>query len=353
MKKTTNNGDGVTIVDVANLAGVSIATVSRVINGYSRILPRTRKRVQRAIEQLSYHPNVHARRLVTQSVDTICYLLCNRSFLNRFHAGILTGVERAASSLQHEVLYTTFSYSAETPAAELDLPPILQRAGAVGGVILAGTNYPNLLQAVRERRIPFIVFANNLVQKGRPKYPLEGVFYDDGSPSYEITQRLIAMGHKRIAFVGDLTQPWWLRRRTAFRQALKEHHLRSIEYSEPLTNAVEYGEEAVARLMAGSRKPTAIFAGNDLIAFGVWRQCRKLGISIPGDVSLIGFDDMAEATLMDPTLTTVHVPVEEVGQECVHMIVEKMRKPDVVLPERLIGTHVVSRESWGPAPGER
>src|SRR5487761_459779 len=112
-KRNSNSqhGDKATLHDVARLSRVSIATVSRVVNGHRQILPRTRRRVLHAIELLGYQPNVHARRLVTQSVETIGFLLSNRDFLNPFHAGVLTGVEHAAADLRHEILYASCTYA--------------------------------------------------------------------------------------------------------------------------------------------------------------------------------------------------------------------------------------------------
>lgn len=350
MKTSRVHLEGATIVDVAARAGVSIATVSRVINGYSRVLPATRRRVQQAIRQLAYRPNVHARRLVTQSVDIIGFLLCNRDFLNRFHAGILTGVETAASQLRHEVVYTTYHYDRATPAEKLELPAILERAGAIGGVIIAGTNYPNLLAAVRARKIPYIVFGNNVVGPGWQARDAEGVFFDDSHSAEAMVEELIRMGHTRIAFAGDTSQPWWARRRAAYRRALHRHHLDPIEFTQPLQTPHEYGLQAAQTLLARAPRPTAIFAGNDAIAWGVLKRCRQEGIRIPQELSLVGFDNLEIALMMDPALTTVHVPVEEIGRECVQMILERIRFPTRKLGQRMIATQIVSRESWGPAP---
>ncbi len=307
-----------------------------------------------AIELLGYQPNVHARRLVTQSVETIGFVLSNRDFLNPFHAGVLTGVEHAAAAMRHEILYASCVYAPETPAAELELPPVLRSRGLVGGVILAGTNYPNLVRAVRERGIPFIVFGNNLVRQ-RQSLPDCCVYYDDASSSRELVERLIAMGHRRIAFAGDQRQPWFARRRAAYLQAMARHHLATMEYTAALDSPhsyVAYGEAALGKLLERHPAPTALFAGNDNIAVGAWRLCHRRGIKIPGDLSLAGFDDLEMAVLIDPPLTTVRVPVDEVGRACVEMMVEKIRRPGEPQANRSIPTHLVERASWGPPPPE-
>ena len=341
-----------TILDVAALAEVSIATVSRVVNGFQRILPRTRKRVEEAIATLAYRPNVHARRLVTQSVDTICFLLSNREFLNPFHAGVLTGIEQVAAHLKLEVLYTTYRYSPDTPADHLDLPPILDRTGAIGGLVLAGTNYPNMMRAVGQRGIPHVLFGNNLVLAGRATHRSDAVYFDDEQGATDVVEYLLRLGHRRIAFAGDITQPWWQRRCAAYRRVMRRHHLPLFEYIRPLEQALPYGADAARYFLKRATPPTAVFAGNDLIAAGIWRECRSRQISVPGDLSLVGFDDLQVATLMDPALTTVQAPVEAVGQECMRMIVEKMRQPQVLLPQRMLATRMIIRESCAP-PGTR
>jgi len=344
------SGDA-TILDVAALAGVSIATVSRVVNGFPRILPRTRKRVEEAIADLAYRPNVHARRLVTQSVDTICFLLSNREFLNPFHAGVLTGIEQVAARLKLEVLYTTYRYAPDTPSDRLDLPPILGRTGAIGGLVLAGTNYPNLLRAVGQRGIPHVLFGNNLVLGGRAARRTDVVYFDDEQGATDVVEYLLRLGHRRVAFAGDITQPWWQRRCSAYRRVMRRHHLPQLEYIRPLEQARPYGAEAARYFLKRAHPPTAIFAGNDLIAAGIWREFRSRQISVPGDISLVGFDDLQVATLMDPALTTVQAPVEAVGQECMRMIVEKMTHPETLLPQRMLPTKMIVRESCAPPGG--
>jgi DNA-binding LacI/PurR family transcriptional regulator len=200
-------------------------------------------------------------------------------------------------------------------------------------------------------RVPYVVFGNNLVgSRGRRT---DAVYYDDASSSRQLVEKLIAMGHRHIWYLGDLTLPWFRRRAEIYRHAMKAHGLTPNEYAEPYDRddrdyGAKYGTRAVDCILAQERPVTAIIAGNDGIAYGAWRALQRAGLRVPGDLSLVGFDDVQEARLTDPELTTVHVPTEELGQACARMLLEKLQRRGTPQQHVMIGTRLVERGSWGP-----
>ncbi len=340
----------ITIKEVARKAGVGIATVSRVINNSRRVDPGTRKRVLAVIRSLGYRPNASGRRLVKKSAEMVCFVLSNREFMNPFHSGILYGVERYLSQAGQDVVFSNLHYSGSTPPARLALPRILTERGIADGFILAGTNYTNLVTAMDLLEVPYVVFGNNLV--GEARHPrADAVYYDDRSTARGLVERLIALGHRDIWFVGDVRMPWFRRRAESYRVAMQVHGLPLREYILPYTGdyrdyAVAYGVQAMEQILAERQPITAVVAGNDGIAYGAWRALGRGGRRVPQDISLVGFDDVQEAALTDPPLTTVRVPTEELGRACAQLLLEKLKARGAPQAPIIVPTEIVERGSW-------
>lgn len=351
-KETVKIPRHVTIKDVARKARVGIATVSRVLNNSQRVDPLTRKRVQAAIQKLGYRPNATGRRLVKKSTEMVCFMLSNREFMNPFHSGILYGVERFLSQAGHEVVFTNLHYSATTPPEQLALPRIVTDRGIADGFILSGTNHVNLVQAMDRLGVTYVVFGNNLVGVP-PGRRMDAVYYEDRAPSRQIVERLIAMGHRHIWFAADTRMPWFQVRAESYRAAMEAHGLPRLEYTEPYAGdyrdyGVNNGVQAMEHILAGGRPVTALVAGNDGIAYGAWRVLQRAGLRVPDDLSLVGFDDVQEAQLTDPPLTTIRVRTEEIGHACGRMLLEKLKSHGKPQPPVVIGTEIVERGSWSP-----
>ena len=347
--KTKRVGQGksvphrVTIRDVAKAAGVGIATISRVLNSGPYVSRRTRDRVQTAMRRLGFRANAQARRILKRRSEMVCFLLSNRDFLHPFHARILQGVETYASTVKQHVLFAALHYSSQTPPNRIVVPPVLQEAGLIDGLILAGTIYPNLVGRIESMHMPFVAFSNNVVGLDGQR-PFDQVGFDDGHGARDATRFLIENGHRLIAFVGDVSYPWIRRRFDGFRQAMGERRLKPIAFTTRRTGSfVQFGERSAGRILARSPRPTAVVAGNDETAYGVWRSLRRQGARVPEDVSLIGFDDREEAVLMDPPLSTVHVYKEEIGQACMKMLLERLHHPQMAVSHRVLPTELVIR----------
>jgi DNA-binding LacI/PurR family transcriptional regulator len=332
-----------TIREVAQAAAVGIGTISRVLNSSSQVSSETRERVLAAIRRLGFRPNAQARRILKRRAEMVCFLLSNRDFLHPFHARILQGVESYATSLKQHVLFAALHYSPRTPPRRIDLPPVLQEHGLIDGLILAGTIYPNLLRRIESIQMPFVAFSNNVVgMDGEQQFDQVG--FDDFNGTLQSTRYLIGKGHRHIVFAGDITYPWLRRRFEGYRQGMREHKLRPVSIMARNSQSfVDFGEKSVDRILSRRPRPTAAVAGNDEIAYGLWRSLQRHALKVPDDISLVGFDDREEAVLMDPPLSTVRVHKEEIGETCMKMLLERLHHPRMTFSQRILPTEFVIR----------
>ena len=334
-----------TIRDVARAAGVGIGTISRVLNSSSQVSRETRARVLEAIRRLGFRPNAQARRILKRRSEIVCFLLSNRDFLHPFHARILQGVESYASSLKQHVLFAVLHYSPRTPPEKINLPPVLQEHGLIDGVILAGTIYPNLLRRIEAIHMPFVAFSNNVVGMDGG-YLYDQVGFDDFNGTLQATRYLIEQGHRLIDFAGDTSYPWIQRRFDGYRQAMRENKLKPVSVMPRNPDGfVDFGQKSALRVLSRQPRPTAVVAGNDETAYGLWVSLRRQGVKVPDEISLVGFDDREEAVLMDPPLSTVRVHKEEIGETCMKMLLERLHHPQMAFSQRILPTEFVVRET--------
>jgi len=332
-----------TIRDVARAARVGIGTISRVLNSSSQVSRETRARVLEAIRRLKFRPNAQARRILKRRAEMVCFLLSNRDFLHPFHARILQGVESYARRVKQHVIFAALHYSPKTPADRIDLPPVLQERGLIDGVILAGTIYPNLLRRIESIHVPFVAFSNNVVGMD-DQQQFDQVGFDDFNATLQSTRHLISKGHREIVFAGDISYPWLQRRFEGYRQGMRENKLKSVLIS--VRNALsfgDFGQRSAERILAKGSRPTAVVAGNDEIAYGLWRSMGHHGVKVPDQISLVGFDDREEALLMDPPLSTVRVNREEIGETCMKMLLARLHHPQMAFSQRVLPTEFVIR----------
>jgi LacI family transcriptional regulator len=332
-----------TIREVARAAGVGIGTISRVLNSSSHVSRKTRARVLDAIRRLGFRPNAQARRMLKRRAEMVCFLLSNRDFLHPFHARILQGVESYASRLKQHVLFAALHYSPKTAPDAIDLPPVLQEHGLIDGVILAGTIYPNLLRRMESVHMPFVAFSNNVVGMD-DEQRFDQVGFDDFNATLQATRYLIGQGHRHIVFAGDISYPWLRRRFEGYRQAMRENKLKPVLITVRSPSSFgDFGQKTVRRILSRWSRPTAVVAGNDEIAYGLWRSLSQRGVKVPEQISLIGFDDREEAVLMDPPLSTVRVHKEEIGETCMKMLLERLHHPQMAFSQRVLPTEFIAR----------
>ena len=329
-----------TISDVARRAGVSAMTVSRVINTSGYVSAPTRRRVERAIEELGYVPNVLARQLRSKRTKTIALVLSD--ITNPFFTTIARGVEDVAAPRGFAVMFCNTDESAVEEAQYLQV--LIERQ--VDGVLLVPTRrHGTSLRTLRAHGVPAVVLDRRVAD---PK--VDSVRCDSEAGAYELARHLIALGHCRIAVLtGRRTISTSLDRVAGVRRALKERGLaldpdlvRFGGYNFGSLNQSDGYDMAQAVLTSVSPPPTAIFAANNFIAFGVIRALVEAGLNVPGDMSVVAFDDLPAEWAIDPFLTVAAQPAYEIGRRAAELLLERIAGDldaagkAVVLPSKLI-----------------
>jgi LacI family transcriptional regulator len=300
-----------TLADVAARAGVSSATVSRVLNGNYPVAENTRARVLTAVAELHYVVNAHARALAASTSDVIGVVVNDIS--DPFFGSMAAGVQAEAAQ---EDLLAVICSTAGSPQEELRYVRLLLRQ-RVRCIVLTGGHQedPGYLRELAELLRHAADAGTAVVLCGRPTVPetdAVALDFDDHWGAREATRHLLGLGHRRIACVQGPAGNSTARARLAgYREAMTAAGLEP--QITPGGFDRESGREAALRLLAGESRPTAVLAANDLAAFGVLAAARDHGLRVPDDLSVIGYDDIAFAADAFPALTTVRLPLVEAG----------------------------------------
>jgi LacI family transcriptional regulator len=327
--------------NLARVANVSPATVSRVAKGQVNVDPGIRARVRKAADSLGI--DLEEKR--NGKANIIAFMLANRDLLHNFQARILSGSQIYCASQERELLFMSFRYSPSTPSKELHLPKILSERGIVRAMILGGTNSPNMLDALRDREIPFSVLGNNVIGEWDPR-KFDAVYSDDVQGAFDLTARFIADGHRDIWFIGDVELPWYARCAEGYKQSMSKAGLKP-RLSEIHSEDRQLGYLAMRSIVSRGEPATAIFAGSDQIASGVYDAARQSGLRIPDDISVAGFND-SEGALMDPPLTSVQEFPEELGTHLAEFVRRRIQTPDLEPQTITIPTRIILRKSTRP-----
>jgi len=336
-----------TIRDVATRAGVSVATVSRVLTGSHPVSEELRAKVMDVVREVDYVINMHARSLAGAGPQTIAMLIGDITGPSFAHAA--KGLEQEASARGCLTLVGTTGFDSQR---ELTLLNLMREHGASAVVLIGGA--PDLgeyEQRMAQYAKALKAAGSQLVLCGRPPLPPEipaiTVEYDNEGGAFAMTSHLLSAGHRRILVMPGLAGYTTTEIRMAgYRRALAAYGL-VVDPELVVHSTYEYagGERAVREALDRGVGFTAVFAGADMLAAGVLEALRAAGLRVPEDVSLAGYDDIPLARDLTPKLTTVHVPYEEIGREGARLALD--RTPDV--PSRVVmGTHVVVRQSVAP-----
>ncbi len=286
-----------------------------------------------------------ARRLAQGRTGMLCFLLANRDIIHSFHSRVLKGVEDYCQQHHRQVIFATFDYGPGDPMPAEDLPRIVREYRAIDGVLVAGTNYPNLLRYFAEVELPYVLFGNNLVTGALTLPRKHAVSFDEQAGAREAAEFLFELGHRKIAFVGDLAQPWYLRRQQGYRSVMEDRGLpvATIDIRGE-ADCVELGRRAVPLLLRQYPKTTAILAQDDETACGILENLEKIGIRVPRDMSLMGYDDISEIRYLRPALTSVRVPKATIGWKMAESLAGMVAGKNVRLAAPL-ATELVIRDS--------
>lgn len=335
-KKSRN----ITIVDIAREANVSYSTVSRVLNNVSYVKADKRQRVLDAVERLGYVANVQARGLVggrTQLIGLIVHDLIV-SYMDEIVRGI---DEELASSHYNLILFTTH----RQPEKETRFVRMMTKGLVDGLLLLLPLSPGEYTQTLAADCFPYVV----IDQCGFDDFSLT-VTATNWQGAFDATNYLIELGHKRIGFIaGNPPSSSAHDRLEGYKAALSAHGI-PFQPELVVTGFFRYstGLQAAQTLLSLEQPPTAIFAANDHSAFGAIEAIRSRELSIPEDISIIGFDDVPEAQHLIPPLTTVRQPLEQMGQVAVKMLLERIEDQSTVPQQAMLATQLIIRDSCRP-----
>ena len=335
-----------TIIDVAKHAGVSIKTVSRVINNVKTVKPQIRERVVRAIEKLDYHPNPSARGLGG-----------NRSYLlgllydvscGYYATSVLAGATERSRAAKYQIVMQSCDYNAPTLVDDLARNI---RQSRVDGVMITPplSDLGSVSEVLDSHNIPFVRIA-----PGKHADIGRSVFTNDRESCASMTEQLASLGHQRISFIiGNPDHAAVMDRYRGYLDGLKACGLR-LDKTLVVQgyNSHASGVQCARKLLnvAPAKRPTAIFASNDEMAAGALSVAHSMGLGVPEDVSVVGFDDSPLASQVWPALTTIRQPISDMAAEAAELLLSNLRGESSENPKHMLPSTLTFRQSTGPAP---
>ncbi len=344
MKALTEAASAPTIYHVAHRAGVSTATVSRALNGNPLVAERTRARIAQAVEELGYEPNSIARSLVTRSTKTIGLLLPD--ITNPFFPELVKGVQLLAAERSFTLLLSQTGNDPKTEQRYLNL----FRGKGIDGLLLVGLALGRAkLSKFVASRIPLVSLDRDVDLIGIPL-----VHLDNRAGARRATEHLLAFGHRTIAHIaGPRSLHVSQDRSRGYFDALENANLSQRPELVVASDFTEAGGRAacLALLESGARF-TSIFAANDLMAIGAMAGLKDAGLTVPTDVSVVGFDDIHIASYTAPPLTTLRQPAYEMGRRAAQILIDAIGGKPLAEEERQVvfQGELICRGSTAPAP---
>lgn len=322
------------IHDVARAAGVSVATVSRSFTSPSAVAAATRERVLAAAQELRYEPNRAARGLITGRTGNIGVIVPDLG--NPYFHAVLKGAQARARRAD----YAVFVADGQERADEEEALISAMRKQVDGIVLCSSRLAPATLDGLEST--PTVVLLNRRVT-GRPS-----VVVDSAGGMRQAVAHLAQLGHRQLVFIPGPRRSWSnQQRQRGLREAGRAHGL-AVEVLAPVAPVFESGVEvADAALATGA---TVILGYNDLVAVGILHRLAARGVRVPEQVSVVGFDDVPLASMVNPPLTTVALPTGQAGEAAVEVLLERLAHPDVALADRMLPATLVVRATTGPPP---
>lgn len=339
--------DQVRLLDVATRASCSTATVSRVLNEPDRVTPDIRERVIVAMSDLGYVPNSAARALRSQRSRIMGIVIPTLN--HAIYARLVEALQHKLAESGYSLLVATSEYDL---LRENEQARLLIERGVEAVVLIGELHRPELYELLKRVRIPYV---NTYVYRTDSAHPCVG--FDNRLATSEMTEFLLGLGHRAIGVISAVTagNDRASERVAGVRAALEKHGLTlppEAVYERPYS--IASGREGLRYLRLLDPAPTAIMCGNDILAMGALVECRSLGIRIPQQISIVGFDNLEFAAHLDPSLTTMDVPAAEMGERAADLLLRKVggqaSVESVHLEPRLIVRHTSGR---APTPNAR
>jgi len=334
-----------TLQDVATAAGVSTATVSRCLNFPDKVAAATKTKVDEAIAALGYSPNFGAKVMAARRTNTIGAIIPTME--NAIFARGLQAFQEELRQHGYTMLVASTSYQ---PSLEEDQVRTLVARGADALLLIGHARTDATYQFLEAQGVPSLVTWAFDAQAARPS-----VGFDNKAAMRQMTEAVLAQGHQHIGYIsGEAT----LNDRASARLAGTKEAIANAGFASDALSVIEApytienGAWAFASLMEAAPQPTAVLCGNDVLAVGALRQAHAMGIKVPVDVSILGFDDIELAQVAYPPLTTMRVPHGEMGRRAARMLVEMLRDGTPAQAIEL-SPQLIMRETLGPAPASR
>jgi LacI family transcriptional regulator len=338
-----NQNETVRVSDVARLAGCSTATVSRVQNTPDLVSAETRERVQAAIRALSYMPNSAARALRSNRSRMIGIVIPTLN--HAIYASLVDAAQQCLASEGYSLLVATFDYDLDR---EKEQTAVLIERGAEGLVLVGESHHPEFYPMLAAADIPYI---NTYVFQPDGPHPCVGI--DNRQASSEIAEFLCGLGHRTFGVICALMEgnDRATTRVAGIREALTRHGIQldpSAIIERPYS--IPSGREALRMLQALNPRPTAVICGNDILAFGALIECHEMGLRVPHDMSVVGFDNLDFTAHINPPLTTMDVPAKEMGDGAARFLLDTLKGRTTMRKIRL-EPQLIARRTTAPVPG--
>ncbi len=333
-----------TIKDVAKLAGVSPSTVSRVIADNRRISPATKERVKKLMTELDYHPNMIARSLIKRTSHTLGLILSrstDSAFSNPFFSEIIRGISAVTQSYHYNLMLATAEDYAEEARQCLQM---VTEKRVDGILLLASRVNDELIPELLQNSYPFVV-----VGRSPEINKCFSVNNDNIQAAYLAVRHLFNLGHQKIALLNGpeeyiLCQDRYEGYRFAFREFGIEHDPLLVKKG---AFSQDDGYRLTLELLTLKPPPTAIFAVDDLMALGAYKAIKEKKLRIPEDIAVVGFNDDPLASVIEPNLTTVRIPIYEMGVAASKMIIALLQNQEVFPAQKILSSELIIRDSCG------
>jgi DNA-binding LacI/PurR family transcriptional regulator len=328
-----------TLKKVAESAGVSVATVSRVVNDYKHVKPETRKRVSKAIKQLDYRPSRVARRLRKRGAQILGLVIADIS--NPYYSAVIQSIEDIAYANKYSMLLCNSNEEPKREQMHLDI--LLEEQ--VAGVIISPVDELCIsCKSFLDQNIPVVAIDRRL-----RNLEIDCVLVDNILGAFDATSHLIRLGHQRIGFIaGPSHLTTGRERQEGYKKALLEN---SLGIDARLIKTGDFKQKSgytlAYELLQMKNAPTAIFASNNLMTLGALNAIHDMGLRIPQDVAIVGFDDLSWAPSLNPPLTAVAQPIYELGKWAVNILLQSISEKDREPVEIILKPSLVVRESSG------
>lgn len=325
--------------DVAKRAGVSIATVSRVLNNNGKVNEATRARILKAIKELKYQPSRVAKRLRSKSVSSNLLGVLIPDIQNPFYVEVLEGIEEVAYENNYALIMCNFGQDEKKEKLYLE---ILQ-SEAIDGLIAAPASEEDVqLKKMVKDGLPVVC-----VDRGLSGIEVDVVLIDNETGAFNAVNYLAKAGYKRIAHISGLPSiPSSRFREQGYKRALNENGLPVIEeLIKHGDSKLPSGIELCEQLLDLPEPPDAIFTGNNLITLGALEAIHKRKLRIPDDVAVIGFDDMLWSSSLNPPLTAVRQPAREIGRRAGELLIQRINNPERSSIQMILNTELMKRSS--------